>query len=175
MQKAGFDSLKKCYKDDLLDEIYLSKKHIGEMTYLFKTEDSEYYSINKDILMCVPINKEDPSFRIINYEFKDAPSDPSSEIIVSPLDAEISFITSIKDKKDIRFKASFDHYSKEWDVRSNIETFNKPSNLNESLLELNKLKEGVIEFRLFTRMIDTISNLFQNSINNKPKTKLKTL
>ncbi len=174
MQKYGHGTEKKQYENNSLDEIFLASKNIGELPFLFKTKDNEYYLMDKNIIICISLNKDDSSFIIYNYEFKDNSMDPTAEIHVSLMDAEISFITSYNEQKYMRFRAFFDSYSKKWDVRSNVEVYNYPSSLNDSLLDLNKLDGGDKEYYMFCKMIDVSKKIFQESQNNKSKNKIKS-
>ena len=155
--------------NDVLGEIYLAKKHVEGLEELFRTEKDIYYLLEKEVILCYPKNEKDTSFKISNLEFKESPSDPTLEILVIPETTELYFLsTNVKESK-IRFKASFDKYSKDWDVRSYMNGKNVPSYLQDSLDELLTIPNGEIEKEGFSNMIESVRKVFKKSREKKLK------
>ena len=124
--------------DDLLDEVYLAKKRLGDTKKMFDTNHESFYKLDDHIILCTPLDESDLTFRMINTTYRTLNSDyePMLEIYVDPSGTTIDFVSTSLGKSTTRFMATFDHLEKNWDVRSYMNGFNKLSTLKDSLSEL---------------------------------------
>ena len=122
--------------DDLLDEVYLAKKRLGDRKPFFDTNSESYYQLDDHIMLCTPLDPNDLTFRMFNTTYRTTNIEPLLEIYVDPVKTSIEFVSTSIDKSKTRIMVTFDHLEKNWDVRSYINGMNKVSTLKDSLNEL---------------------------------------
>ena len=122
--------------DDLLDEVYLAKKRLGDRKPLFNTSSESYYQLDDHIILCTPLDPNNSSFRMFNGKYRKTNLEPLLEIFVDPVKTSIEFVSTLNNRSKTRIMVTFDHLEKNWDVRSYINGENKVSTLKNSLEEL---------------------------------------
>ena len=151
----SFDTI----SDDVLDEIYLANKRIGEDMPLFTTSEDTFFTLDRDVTLVRPNDKNNTTFRMFTYE-KRYWYEPSTEVEVNPNTTEITFSSVYEGVKTKRFQATFDSIERNWDVRSYMHGERVLSNLNNSLNEVLTIpyfaKE---EYKGFLRIIEAAKKL----------------
>ncbi len=148
--------------DDLLDGVYLAKKRVDNRKKIFDTNHERYYRLEKNIILCTPLDVDNLSFRMFNMDYRILNSDvePLLEIYVDPVSTNIEFVSTSQGKSKTRFMATFDHLEKNWDVRSYINGERKVSTLKNSLEELLTLPYyGQEEYEGFVKLLDIAQNM----------------
>ena len=141
--------------NDSLDYVYLAKKRIDPSSEIFKTETLKYMILGDKSILCYPLDENDLSFQIYYTYYKKSIKEPVQEIFVDPTVPGIYFYDNYPKNKILKLSAEFDHYEKNWDVRSFVKEERKPTNLKDGIDELSEEDK------------EAYTNLIMDSINLK--------
>ena len=135
----------KCPQDDrLLNEIYLGNHRVGRLDYFIETENYIYYLSSEQPKILIRTNNNVPNeFTVIGFDPYDGDNPDitrHSKIIVTTGIPRIRMYGDLEQQEPV-VEATFNHYTRTWDVRSNTGRSRKLTNINDALNKYRKTDE----------------------------------
>ena len=163
--KQYYEKGKRQEDDNILNNLYQSDKNVLKEYPLMRTEQYKDYLIGKETVIRIPTKKETKRFFILSPQIVDSLEKSLVIIKVNQNDGSITFMLNNGEETTKLISATFDTITNTWDVRNQLEKYNKPSNLEESFNELSNTivnnNDGIIYSETYKTMIDDVNRLYQ--------------
>ena len=153
--------------DNILENMYLVNKNKSKLIKMGNEliPNIIHYCISGNTYLKSPKDENTKEFVIVSHQTVDPFSRGVGFIKVNTNEARISFIALNGRYDELLLDAVFDSNTRSWDVRNHINVKNKPSNIYDTLDEVeNNLilgEDGIIYSELFRNMIDDINNIYR--------------